>query len=425
MTARLEAPSGAPPAPPARVRRTAESASPRQRAAKPVSKPASKPAKQRSAKPAAKPPPDPTQHPATKPARRAEAEKPEKRVAELPAESAADQPVVSIADQPRAGREEHLLPSLGPEPGPILATDSFAAAGRKAMWVQVDRMLQREEAVRDPEQADALKRYRVATRRLRAALRVFRDAYPGRETKPIRTGLSELADALGAVRDLDVRVEEVDRWARDRDGDLGQAIAPLRKSLAAQRRDAAASLARKLDSRSHRRLIAGLVGFVTALEPEIGPHPGAPDRATRDRAGSSVWTAYEQVRAYAAIVRWADLPTLHALRIEAKRLRYTVEFLANQLGPEKDLLVERLVALQDHLGALNDATLAVAAVRSFLGEHHAALSPEERAGTISYLGDRERELSRLRRGVGRAWRPVVGITFARRMARAVVSRPST
>jgi CHAD domain-containing protein len=372
---------------------------------------------------------------APKPAGQADAEPRPERSADQPAEPAADHPADAVDSQPaesvaQPGPEpaERLLPSLGPEPGPILPTDSFAAAGRKAMWVQVDRMLQREEAVRDPEQADALKRYRVATRRLRAALRVFRDAYPARETKPIRAGLSELADALGTVRDLDVRIDEVDRWARDRDeggADAGRAIAPLRRTLTAQRRDAAASLARKLDSRSHRRLIVGLVDFVTALEPEVGPHAGAPDRATRDRAGSSVWTAYEQVRAYAAIVRWADLPTLHALRIEAKRLRYTLEFLGSQLGPEKDLLLERLVALQDHLGALNDATLAVAAVRSFLGEHHASLSPEERAGTISYLGDRERELSRLRRGVGRAWRPVVGITFARRMARAVVSRPAT
>jgi CHAD domain-containing protein len=366
--------------------------------------------------------------PSPKPARQVTAEPPPERVADGPAAPAAGQPAGPVAAQPGPEPAERLLPSLGPEPGPILPTDSFAAAGRKAMWVQVDRMLQREEAVRDPEQADALKRYRVATRRLRAALRVFRDAYPARETKPIRAGLSELADALGTVRDLDVRIEEVDRWARGRDGadgDAGHAIAPLRRSLTARRRDAAAALARKLDSRSHRRLIAGLVDFVTALEPEVGPHAGAPDRATRDRAGSSVWTAYEQVRAYAAIVRWADLPTLHALRIEAKRLRYTLEFLGSQLGPDKDLLVERLVALQDHLGALNDATLAVAAVRSFLGDHHASLSPEERAGTISYLGERERELSRLRRGVGRAWRPVVGITFARRMARAVVSRPGT
>jgi len=318
-----------------------------------------------------------------------------------------------------------LLPSLGPEPGPILPSDSFAAAGRKAMWIQVDRMLQREESVRDPAQADALKRYRVATRRLRAALRVFRDAYPRREVKAIRSGLSDLADRLGKVRDLDVRLEEVDRWAKEQGGDADSAIAPLRKSLAAQRQSAAASLARQLDGRAHRRLIIALVTFVTTLEPEVAPHPGTPDRSTRDRAGSSIWTAYEALRAYAAIVRWADLPTLHGLRIDAKRLRYTIEFLGSVLGAEQEWLVERLVALQDHLGALNDASLAVAEVRSFLGESHAGLSPDERAAAIGYLGDRERALGRLRRGVGRAWRPVVGVTFERRLARAVVRRPSS
>jgi len=291
------------------------------------------------------------------------------------------------------------------------------------MWVQVDRMLQREDAVRDPAQTDALKRYRVATRRLRAALRVFRDAYPRRETKAIRAGLSDLADTLGAVRDLDVRLDEVARWVGEAEAGSEAAIAPLRRNLEAQRQAAAAALGRKLDSRGHRRLISALVTFVTTIDPDVAPHAGTPDRATRDRAGSSVWAAYEQVRAYAAIVRWADMATLHGLRIDAKRLRYTVEFLGNVLGPEKDWLIERLVALQDHLGALNDATLAVAAVRSFLGDHHATLSPEERAAAISYLGDRERELARLRRGVGRAWRPVVGVTFARRMARVVVSRP--
>jgi len=318
-----------------------------------------------------------------------------------------------------------LLPSLGPEPGPILPADSFAAAGRKAMWIQVDRMLQREEAVRDPAQADALKRYRVATRRLRAALRVFRDAYPRRETRPIRSGLSELADALGRVRDLDVRLEEVDRWVKDRGGDAGSAIGPFRRTLARQRESAAASLGRQLDRRAHRRLVASLVTFVTTLEPEVAPHPGTPERSTRDRAGSRVWAAYEKLRAYAQIVPSADLPTLHCLRIDAKRLRYAIEFLGSVLGTEQELLVERLVALQDHLGALNDASLAVAAARSFLAENDAGLSAEERAAMIGYLGDRERALGTLRRGVGRAWRPAAGGTFEGRLARAVVSRPSS
>jgi CHAD domain-containing protein len=336
-----------------------------------------------------------------------------------PAEPAADRP----AGEHREPAGASLLPSLGKQPEPIRPTDSFAAAGRKAMWIQVDRMLAREAAVRDPSETDALKRYRVATRRLRAALRVFREAYPKRETKPIRTGLSDLADALGAVRDLDVRLEEIERWAAEQDDEARTAIEPLRKALAARRHAAAATLARKLDSRGHHRLMVTLIGFVTALEADAASPGGAPDRSVRDRAASSVWTAYELVHAYASVVRWADLPTLHALRIEAKRLRYTIEFLGDVLGPGRELAVERLVALQDHLGALNDATLAVTAIRGFLGERHATLNPEQRATTVAYLGDRERELSRLRRSVDRAWRPVAGVTFARRLARAVVSQP--
>lgn len=331
----------------------------------------------------------------------------------------------SVPAKTGATAPERVRPRLGKAPGRILPTDSFAAAGRKSMWLHVSRMLEREDAIRDPAQTDALKRYRVATRRLRAALRVFREAYPKGKIKPIRNGLRDLADALGTVRDLDVRVEELDRWATEREDGAVEAVAPLRAALAGRRRTAAAALTRKLDTRGHHRLLTGLVDFITASKEEQDPQEGGPERVIRDRAASSVWAAYELVRAYASMVRWADLPTLHGLRIEAKRLRYTIEFLGDVLGPDRDWVLERLVALQDHLGALNDSTLAVAAVRSFLGERHAALSHDERATIVAYLGDRERELGRLRRSVGRAWRPVVSVTFARKLARTVVVRQTT
>lgn len=319
---------------------------------------------------------------------------------------------------------ERLLPELGPAPGRILPTDSFPVAGRKAMWLQVRRMLDREGAVRDPAETDALKRYRVATRRLRAALRAFREAYPRRETKALRTRLAELADALGGVRDLDVRLEELRAWGLERGPETESAVTPLRDALAGQRRAAAAALVRQLETRRHLRLLTELAAFVTEDDAAHGLDAGSPDRMIRDHAASTIWIAYEQVRAYTSVVRWADLATLHALRIQAKRLRYAIEFLGDVLGPEREWLVQRLVALQDHLGALNDATLAADTVRAFLGDRHAALAPEERAAIATYLADRERTRNRLRRSVGRAWRPIASTTFGRRLGRAVVVRPT-
>jgi CHAD domain-containing protein len=314
------------------------------------------------------------------------------------------------------------LPSLGRAPGSIRPTDSFARAGRKAMWLHVSRMFAREEALRDPAETDALKRYRVATRRLRAALRIFRDAYPPRESKPLRNALALLADSLGVVRDLDVRIEALDQWAAEQGNGAPKDIAPLREAWAAQRRAAAGALIRQLETKRHARLLDDLAAFVTADDSLLSSPTEGPPRTIADRAASSVWAAYEQVRAYATVVRWADLEALHSLRIEAKRLRYVLEFLGDVLGPERDAVIERLVALQDQLGALNDATIAVGAVRTFLGERHSTLRPAERSIVERYLVEREREAGRLRRGLGRVWRPVVGVTFARRLGRAVVIR---
>ena len=45
----------------------------------------------------------------------------------------------------------------------------------------------------------------------------------------------------------------------------------------------------------------------------------------RHTAGGRIWTAYEHLRAHETVLGWADVPALHAIRIDAKRLRYTLE----------------------------------------------------------------------------------------------------
>ena len=53
---------------------------------------------------------------------------------------------------------------------------------------------------------------RVATRRQRAAWRVFGDSFRAGRTKRFRSGLREVAGRLGAVRDLDVLLEAADHY---------------------------------------------------------------------------------------------------------------------------------------------------------------------------------------------------------------------
>ncbi len=82
-------------------------------------------------------------------------------------------------------------------------------------------------------------------------------------------------------------------------------------------------------------------------------------------------------------------------------------------------MIERIVALQDHLGWLHDADVAANLARAFLVEHAGDLTEAESAAIGRYLVDRERELARLRRTVGTPWRGVSSITYRRALGRVV------
>jgi CHAD domain-containing protein len=107
------------------------------------------------------------------------------------------------------------------------------------------------------------------------------------------------------------------------------------------------------------------------------------------------------------------------LRIAGKWLRYTLEFVREPLGPDSAPLIARIVALQDHLGLMNDANVAAHMARTFLVEHAGELSTQESAAIGRYLVNREREVARLRRTVGNPWRGVAGVGFRRSLGRVV------
>jgi CHAD domain-containing protein len=148
--------------------------------------------------------------------------------------------------------------------------------------------------------------------------------------------------------------------------------------------------------------------------------PTEPHRV-RDTAASRVHAAYEHVRSYEPVLRWADVETLHELRIAGKWLRYSLEFVREALGPDVDGLIARVTMLQDHLGLMHDADVAAHLARDFLVEHAGAISDAESSAIARYLVNREREVARLQRTVGRVWRGVAGVAFRRSLGRAIAA----
>jgi len=307
---------------------------------------------------------------------------------------------------------------VGKTPG-VSAEDHIAEAGRKVMRFHLARMLEYEPGVRAGIDNEAVHKMRVATRRQRAAWRVFGEAFRKGRTKRYRDGLRETARRLGAVRDLDVQLEAAEAYRADLPAAERRGLEPLLAAWRQYRDDARVLLLRELDSPAFRRWVDDYIDFVrTEGAAAVTGGPTEPHRI-RDTAPSRVWAAYEVVRGFESVLRWADVPTLHELRIAGKWLRYSVEFVREALGADADPLIARVTALQDHLGLMNDADVTASMTRTFLLEHAADLSGAETAAIGRYLVDREKEVARLRRTIGPTWRGVSGVQFRRTLGRVV------
>lgn len=317
---------------------------------------------------------------------------------------------------PRAARALKVPKSPG-----ITPDDELAEAGRKVLRMQLARMLAAEPGTREGSDIEQLHKMRVATRRMRAAWRVFEGAYrPKLERRYVRE-LRRVASALGAVRDLDVQLETLEGYIDGLTASEAESIAPLLTAWRERRDAARGELLRTLDSGAYRRFVDDYLTFV--LTPGAGAEPAdaTQPRLVRHTAAGRIWNAYEHVRAYETVLPYADVETLHALRIVGKRLRYTIEFFAEALPDASQELATRVTTLQDHLGALNDAHVAAGVTRAWLVGSISSLTPAQRNAIGAFLGSREREAERLRRSYARPWRGVAGIAFRSRLARMLGS----
>lgn len=309
---------------------------------------------------------------------------------------------------------------VGKTPG-VTADDLHAEAGRKVLRFHFARMIDREAGTREGSKPVELHAMRVSTRRMRAAWRVFGDGFGPERTRKFRRRLQRIATLLGGVRDLDVLAEATEAYAASVSDDDRAGIEPLLAAWRGQRDAARVLLVRELDSGGHRHFMDAYRAFVLTPGAEaLAVEPTVPHRV-RDTAASRIMLAYEHVRAYESVLRWADVATLHELRIAAKRLRYTLEFVREALGPETPALLRRIVALQDHLGAMNDAEVSATMARAFLVDRGAELTEAQTAAISRYLVSREREVLRLKRTVGAPWRGVAGLTFRRGLGRALAA----
>jgi CHAD domain-containing protein len=309
----------------------------------------------------------------------------------------------------------------------IQPLDPLSEAARKVMTFHFAQMLRFEEGTRRGEDIEDLHRMRVATRRMRAAFEVFAEAFEPGALKPYLKGLRATGRALGAVRDLDVFMEKAHIYLQTLPEEAQGGLDPLLAAWEHQRQSSRAQMLAFLDSQDYYAFKRKFNVFLHT--PGAGARKTPKDQPTpttvRDLAPVLIYSRLANVRAYGPYLEDATIELLHALRIEFKKLRYTVEYFREVLGPKAESVIEELKNIQDHLGDLNDAQVATVLLRQFIDEQEARQStvpihdrPDLQA-VVNYMAARHAERHRLMLSFQETWKSFNRRAFRRSLAQAI------
>jgi inorganic triphosphatase YgiF len=217
-------------------------------------------------------------------------------------------------------------------------------------------------AVESGDSGEGVHQLRVALRRLRSLLALLRRAFPAAEVDLLRSEAKRIADAFGDARDWRVFCEMVEDGPRRRLPQLS-GLADLVALADARAEAGRAAGAAELATRATTRFVLALQVYIctrgwrnAAGEPQLRAL-GEPAAAF---AAEALERSFRRLRKRARGFAALSPEARHEMRIALKRSRYAVDFFGSLFSPAEDVeaFSERASALQDLLGAANDAVVA-------------------------------------------------------------------
>ena len=294
----------------------------------------------------------------------------------------------------------------------VPVTDPAKRAARVVALELLRDVLTARDRLDDPSDADAMHDFRVALRRLRTWLRAFRPVLRDTLRGKVMRRLGDIADATGASRDLEVRIEWIDRSRRQLRGDERKGASWLIKRLKQEKVEYDAELRRALDDnfdKTSRSVEKALSRYEARVE-------GEP--SYEEVAGEIVSAHLEALdAAMAGVSSIHDRSQAHAARIAAKRLRYVLEIVAPSDSDQARAMVS-LKDLQDKLGDLHDAQMFGSQLASLVAEYMAANADNGNSATngvasgVDPVAGLQALLERLRRRERESFRLMIPVWHA-------------
>jgi triphosphatase len=261
--------------------------------------------------------------------------------------------------------------------------------------------------------AESLHQARVAIRRLRSALSLFRSMAEDQEYERLKRRLCDVSHQFGKARNLDVYV------ARATASSIGgkAELLPLELIHATRVQGARARAYQRvvcmLRSKGFCELMQDLVAWMERDPGRAGADPerqAVRDQPIEDFAAQVLERRRRKLRQSGRHLDRLSPDGRHRIRIEAKKLRYAAEFFSSLSADGKHRarytsFITALEQLQSSLGHLNDIETGNEIAAEVAGPEPVAASGScGVGGTRNHLDEQERRTAALVRSAGKAHR---------------------
>lgn len=260
-------------------------------------------------------------------------------------------------------------------PAPLTGSTTLAEAFGQIFEKSAVTVVNACDAVCQSPTPEVVHALRVAVRRHRSALRQYRTDGNTKILSEREQGLRDLARIVAPIRDVDVlRTSVLPSIGTDA---LAEPMTALDQALGALRMTATKTALTELGRGRFKSLRAALGDSdeirASVLDQDLG------ETRLAVHAQKQLQRALKRVRRRCEGFKSAETEALHDIRKAAKSLRYAFEHYS-MLYPEAQAedCVERLKALQDAFGSLNDLTLT-----AYLDEVVAAAAGDAMLGYVA------------------------------------------
>ena len=241
---------------------------------------------------------------------------------------------------------------LKKRPITLNAETPFGIAAQASISALYDQMISNLEGTVTGEDIEALHDMRVASRRLRAALRVFKSALPAKILVIVVGQVGAVTHALGSVRDHDVFIDYLEKQSKKIDEDINWL-------LDVEKEDRDQSRKQMLDTLNN--LPSGLLELkITTMLSKSTMTKNKPRNFMAAQASKLIVPRLNDLISLSHAIYNSELiAEIHQMRIASKKLRYTMEaFIPCFEQPIIDLISE-IKLLQEQLGMIHDCDVWV------------------------------------------------------------------